>query len=238
MSIALRLAVGITAFAVSVSSALAEATPAPGQHDARVRYAQYVDGQVYRIQTKLGRVTSVEFGPGEEIASVIAGDTISFNFDAVPGGRAFVMKPTTSGAATNINVYTNKRQYYFEVSESASAQFNVVRFRYPGESSGSSTPANKRIVRGPSNYDYGGNVVNGATPTQVWDDGAFTYFKFRRNGEMPAIFKVTAGSEITVNSSTLSDGTVRVTGTSPFWVLRLGNVEATVGMMKAVRLVK
>ncbi|GLC62420.1 hypothetical protein PLESTB_001897700 [Pleodorina starrii] len=106
----------------------------------------------------------------------------SFNFDAVPGGSAFVMKPTTSGAATNINVYTNKRQYYFE----------------------------------------------------VWDDGAFTYFKFRRNGELPAIFKVTAGQEVTVNSQTMPDGVVRVTGTSPFWVLRLGSVESTVGMMKAV----
>ncbi len=231
-------AAGIIALGLAASTASAEVTPRAGQHDARVRYAQWVDGQVYRVQTAMGRVTSVEFGPDEEITSVIAGDTVSFNFDAVPGGRAFVMKPTTSGASTNINVYTNKRQYYFEVSESPRAQFSVVRFTYPRGSGGSATPANRQIVRGPTNYDYGGNIVNAATPTQVWDDGAFTYFKFRRNGELPAIFKVAAGQETTVNSTTMADGTVRVTGVSPFWVLRLGKVEATVGMMKAVRLVK
>ena len=113
----------------------------------------------------------------------------------------------------------------------------MVRFTYP-RGSGSATPANRQVARGPLNYDYGGSIVNGTTPTQVWDDGAFTYFKFRRNGELPAIFKVTAGQEITVNSQTMPDGVVRVTGTSPFWMLRLGTVESTVGMMKAVRLVQ
>lgn len=237
MRFVLHVSAAIVAASIGATPAMAEVTPKAGNLDARVRYAQWVDGQVYRVQTQLGRVTSVEFGPDEQITSVIAGDTISFNFDAVPGGSAFVMKPTVSGASTNINVYTNKRQYYFEVSETPRAQFSVVRFTYP-RGIGRSTPANRQIVRGPSNYDYGGNIVNAATPTQVWDDGAFTYFKFRRNGEMPAIFKVSAGQEITVNSTTMADGTVRVTGTSPFWVLRLGQVEATVGMMKAVRLVK
>lgn len=229
-------AIALLSLCMSGVSANAEVTPRAGNLDARVRYAQWVDGQVYRVQTQVGRVTSVEFGPDEQITSVVAGDTASFNFDAVPGGSAFVMKPTTNGARTNINVYTNKRQYYFEVSESSAAQFSVVRFTYPGGAN--RTPANRQIARGPANYDYGGNIVNGTTPTQVWDDGSFTYFKFRRNGELPAIFKVTAGREITVNSQTMPDGVVRVTGTSPFWVLRLGEVESTVGMMKAVRLVQ
>lgn len=236
MKRALGFVAALAAACIGVS-APAEVTPRAGHLDARVRYAQWVDGQVYRIQTQMGRVTSVEFGRDEQITSVIAGDTVSFNFDAVPGGSAFVMKPTTSGAATNINVYTNKRQYYFEVAESPAAQFSVVRFTYP-RGSGGTTPANRQIARGPASHDYGGNVVNSTTPTQVWDDGAFTYFKFRRNGELPAIFKVTTGQEVTVNSQTMPDGVVRVTGTSPFWVLRLGSVESTVGMMKAVRLVK
>ena len=113
MKRALGFVAALAAASMGVSEALAEVTPRAGNLDARVRYAQWVDGQVYRIQTQMGRVTSVEFGPDEQITSVIAGDTVSFNFDAVPGGSAFVMKPTTSGAATNINVYTNKRQYYF-----------------------------------------------------------------------------------------------------------------------------
>ena len=104
MKLALGFTIGMFAAGFGASSALAEVTPRAGNLDARVRYAQWVDGQVYRVQTQMGRVTSVEFGPDEQITSVIAGDTVSFNFDAVPGGSAFVMKPAVSGAATNINV--------------------------------------------------------------------------------------------------------------------------------------
>ena len=46
------------------SGALAEATPGRGSHDERVRVATYVDGEVYRLNTNLTHVTSVEFGPG------------------------------------------------------------------------------------------------------------------------------------------------------------------------------
>jgi type IV secretion system protein VirB9 len=36
--------------------ALAETAPKPGSHDARVTYATYQEGQVYRINTRLNRL--------------------------------------------------------------------------------------------------------------------------------------------------------------------------------------
>jgi len=54
---------------------LAEIAPAAGRYDSRVRNALYQDGQVYRVNVGMMRVTSVEFGPGEEIVSIVAGDT-------------------------------------------------------------------------------------------------------------------------------------------------------------------
>jgi hypothetical protein len=112
-------------------AALAETTPRPGSHDNRVRVATWTEGQVYRIVTTLTRVTTVEFGEGETIRSIIAGDTVGFQFDGVPGGRAFAIKPTASGVATNITVYTNRRSYYFHVVEARETPHYVVQFRYP-----------------------------------------------------------------------------------------------------------
>ena len=83
----------LTAFA---TLAQAEVTPRAGAHDSRVRMAQYVDGQVYRINTTVMKVTSIEFGGDEEIVSISAGDTEGFQFDAVPGGRAMLVKPMIS----------------------------------------------------------------------------------------------------------------------------------------------
>ena len=103
--------------ALAAPAALAETTPRPGSHDNRVRVATWTEGQVYRIVTTLTRVTTVEFGEGETIRSIIAGDTVGFQFDGVPGGRAFAIKPAASGVATNITVYTNRRSYYFHVVE-------------------------------------------------------------------------------------------------------------------------
>ena len=42
---------------------------------------------------------------------------MGFQFDGVPGGRAFAIKPAASDVATNITVYTNRRSYYFHVVE-------------------------------------------------------------------------------------------------------------------------
>ena len=97
------------ALVLSAPAAFAETTPRPGPHDNRVRIATWTEGQVYRVVTTLTRVTTVEFGEGETIRSIIAGDTVGFQFDGVPGGRAFAIKPAASGVATNITVYTNRR---------------------------------------------------------------------------------------------------------------------------------
>lgn len=86
--------------------ASAEAIPRGGPHDSRVRLATYQEGQVYRLSVSLTHVTTVEFGTGESIRSIIAGDTEGFEIDGVPGGQAFAIKPVARGVHTNVTVYT------------------------------------------------------------------------------------------------------------------------------------
>ena len=199
--------------------ALAETTPGRGAHDSRVRIATWVDGQVFRVVTSLTRVTTVEFGEGETIRSIIAGDTVGFQFDAVPGGRAFAIKPVASGVATNITVYTNRRSYYFHVVEARETAHYVVQFRYPE----SRTATRQAVAAAAPNANYGASAQREFTPLSVWDDGTFTYFRFARNAPVPAIFRHTRGAERSVNSQAQADGVIRVSGVNPEWVLRLGD---------------
>ncbi|MBP1806987.1 TrbG/VirB9 family P-type conjugative transfer protein [Rubellimicrobium aerolatum] len=205
--------------AALASAAWAEATPQRGNRDERVRVASYVDGEVYRLNTNLTHVTSVEFAPGETITSIVAGDTEGFLFDGVPGGQAFAVKPVMSGVSTNINVYTNLRSYYFNVVEGGGPTYYVVRFAYPG----ASAPPRNAVVPRPTTYRYGVSGEAEFAPVAVSDDGTFTYFQFGSNAPLPAILRVgPEGGERTANSSSREDGVVRVSGISPRWVLRLG----------------
>ena len=198
--------------------ALAEYIPRSGGNDNRVRVATYQDGQVYRLSVSLTHVTTVEFGQGETIRSIIAGDTEGFQLDGVPGGRAFAVKPNARGVHTNITVYTNRRSYYFNVTEASSPTYYVVQFRYPEDNV---RPTNAVAQQAP-NYNYAASDQTEFTPTSVWDDGTFTYFRFPRSSPVPAIFRSTTGSERTVNSQQIEDGVLRVSGVSNQWVLRLG----------------
>lgn len=207
------------ALALAVAPAFAESNPRAGSHDSRVRIATYADGQVYRLRVSLTHVTSVEFGEGETIRSILAGDTEGFQLDGVPGGRAFAVKPLARGVSTNITVYTNRRSYYFTVTESSSPTYYVVQFRYPQDRA---RPTNAVAQRAP-NYNYAASGRSEITPTAVWDDGTFTYFRFAPNAPVPAIFQYSAGRERTVNSQQIEDGVLRVSGVNRQWVLRLGD---------------
>jgi type IV secretion system protein VirB9 len=205
--------------ALIAGPALAEYIPRSGPNDSRVRLATYQEGQVYRLNVSLTHVTSIEFGQGETIRSIIAGDTEGFQLDGVPGGQAFAVKPNARGVHTNITVYTNRRSYYFNVQEASSPTYYVVQFRYPEDNA---RPVNSVAQQAP-NYNYAASDRTAFTPTAVWDDGTFTYFRFARNAPIPAVFRSTNGRERTVNSQQIEDGVMRVSGVSGQWVLRLGD---------------
>ena len=206
-------------FALLPVFAFAEAIPRGGPNDSRVRLATYQEGQVYRLSVSLTHVTTVEYGEGESIRSIIAGDTEGFEIDGVPGGQAFAIKPVARGVHTNITVYTNRRSYYFSVQEARSPTFYVVQFRYPEKDA---RPTRAIAAQAP-NTNYGASARTEVTPTRVWDDGIFTYFAFPRNAPVPAIFRHTNGRERTVNTQAIDDGVIRVSGVNAQWVLRIGD---------------
>lgn len=214
-----RVGLAILIIIFTASTALAEATPRRGPNDARVRIATYQESQVFRLNVSLTHVTTIEFGTGETIRSILAGDTEGFELDGVPGGQAFAIKPLARGVHTNVTVYTNRRSYYFNVQEVSTPTFYVVQFHYPNEER---RPQNAVAAQAP-NYNYEASDRTKITPARVWDDGTFSYFQFARNAPVPAIFRYANGRERTVNTQATEPGVIRVSGVNAQWVLRLGD---------------
>jgi type IV secretion system protein VirB9 len=218
-TVALGLIAGLTAL-----PAFAETAPKPGSHDARVTYATYQEGQVYRINTRLRNVTLVELGIGEQIQSIAIGDLESFKIDKLERANLFIIKPVVAGATTNLTVETQRNIYFLQVTEGGKGSPNYsVKFTVPGAArSGAaiaeippSLPTTYKIMKK-------GTALPVFTPISISDDGRKTTFLIPPGAPMPTIFRADAkGQEYSVNSS-VRGTTITVSTRSERWVLRYG----------------
>lgn len=201
----------------------AETRARAGQHDARVTYATYQSGQVYKVTTRLTNVTLVELGDGERIRSIAIGDSASFQVDKLEGSNVFTVKPVVQGASTNLTVETDRRFYFLNVVEAGRATPTwSIKFTVPGSRTAKSTtasvpagqPMSYRILKRSTGPEF--------APISAWDDGRKTYFRVPPDAPIPAVFRADAqGLEYSVNSS--ANGTLITVATrSERWVLRHG----------------
>ena len=216
----LHIAALLTALA---APALAEVTPTSLRVDARSAAAVFQEGQVYRINTRLRRVTLITLAPGERFLDFKAGDTESFQFADTDQGNAILVKPVIGGAVTNGVIVTNRRFYLVELHESATTR--------PHYAIGFQAPASERQSRQvsvpsgpPKTYVMTAQTRDAQiAPTRVWDDGQKTYFEFGPDAPIPSIYRADAsGREYIVNPR--PNGTRVVVGTrSDRWVIRFGD---------------
>ncbi|WP_255522463.1 TrbG/VirB9 family P-type conjugative transfer protein [Paracoccus sp. NBH48] len=150
-----------------------------------------------------------------------AGDTSAFQFQSIPGDRVFAIKPTASDVETNVTVLHGSAELLFQRQRDCHP---VLCCPLLLSCTGTSTSRDD-AGSDSANTNYGVSASSEITPTAIWDDGAFTYFRFRENSPVPAVFKVTGGRERSVNSQSMDGRIVRVSGTSQQWALRLGNQE-------------
>jgi type IV secretion system protein VirB9 len=211
-----RFLVALLATTIAISPmAHAARTPEPGGADPRVKHIVYHKQDVVELKGHYGFTSAVEFASDEEVSTISIGD--STMWQVIPVKNLLVLKPLTENATTNLLVVTNKRVYSFELSaspaiSSKSKRLNYrVQFVYPDEeldmlatvgmgprattrlSSEASTPADWNFK-----YTYSGTT--NLRPTQIFDNGKFTYFQFADINRTPAIFVVDDhGNESLVN---------------------------------------
>ena len=240
------LFIGLAVALGSAPNAIASETGTAGFQDARIKTNFYDPGEVYRVVSHFGFVTSIQFKKGELVESVQLGDSVSWSVERLARGDMLSIVPLEEAArGTNMTVTTDSRVYVFDMvarhaaSPDAPEMTFLYRFDYPvtaGEIAAEAAVQEAQAARIDGFDDVlriaqrDGDALNGAyratgapllTPAAMIDDGAKTYLRFRKGASHPAAFLVAPdGSESSVNTSTLADGTLVIHQTGRAFTLR------------------
>lgn len=199
---------------LSINAANAGGIPRPLGGENRIKILNYTPNTVFKFIGHYEYQSIIEFALDEEIETISMGTPTPWQL--VPAGNRIFLKPIEDGATTNMTVITNKRMYFFEMhAEEATGVHDdnlnfVVKFVYPEQYNlGAGAVQQVTVDTGPDLskpelYNFGYSVSGNSArfePLQIFDDGEFTYFKFRDvNADLPAIFAVDAhGNEGLVN---------------------------------------
>jgi type IV secretion system protein VirB9 len=218
--------------------AATQAAPAKPS-DPRIKTFVYNEESVYRLDLNLKSVTAVQFAEGEEVQSILIGDSASWEVVKLKSGNVISIKPIIPLTATNMTIYTDKRVYTFDLHSigevtSGTEATTLLRtiFTYPEDKKPSSEPPSAE--NGPINSDY---LISGKArfrPSWVQDNGRQTSFFLPPGASRPAIFKVGSDKREALVNSRTRGGLVIVDGTSDYWVLRIGDQAVCVGSKTAI----
>ncbi|MER8887566.1 TrbG/VirB9 family P-type conjugative transfer protein [Mesorhizobium sp. M0816] len=229
---------------VSVKLAMAEQSAVGFSSDVRIKRYVYDENNVYKLNLYLKSVTALQFAEGENVESILIGDSASWEVIKLKRGNVISLKPIIEKALTNMTVYTDQRVYTFEIrsvgqisagmAAGADQAFRTV-FTYPHELK---TLGNSRAAVAPANHGY---MVSGDArfrPLTVTDNTLQTTFVLPKGAPQPAIFKVGHDrEEMLVNSRSQGDRII-VDGTSDYWMMRIGDDTVCVGKASAVHSAK
>jgi type IV secretion system protein VirB9 len=234
----------LTALLVAGSAARGEEAPRVSSGDPRVRFVNYNEWQVYSVPTTMRAVLIVELSADEVIRNVALGDTVPWEVSLV-GNLLFVKqredtRGTTNGVMVTMMPDGKLRTYQFALrGEMGEPSVVKIKFLYPGQEAERRNAAeavtrdkvqaaqvNAEIARdaysGTPNYRYSESGVADFAPSDAWDNGRVTAFRFAGQTEVPAIYAVDKdGEERLVQFS--MQGDVAVAGVvAPAWRLRIG----------------
>lgn len=177
----------------------------------------YHPGSLYRVYTKTGYITDIQFQAGEEILYVAGGDSERWMMQKAKSGSDegdlwhLYIKPVESGIETNLVMTTTRRSY--QILLNSDKWFNpIVKWMYPDEKKANQLQeerVEKAVKYRKMNFDY---TISGKkyswTPKTVWDNGEKTFIKMPQsmsNSEAPVVF-VRSGSRLVMVNHRLVDG--------------------------------
>lgn len=224
---------------LSTNSIFALDRPTHSPKDARIQYVQYAINDVVLINGAIGVATQIILEADEQILEMASG--YSDGWEIVEKRNNIYLKPKREKANTNLVVSTNKRAYAFDLKSNSKNPTYRLAFKYPGtQEKLTNELINKQLVELNLNkttnfiarnkkYSMQANrLAADITPIETFDDGRFTYIKFQKNSDIPAVFKIGSDKQETLVNTHIQNGYLVVHGIYPNLVLRAGR--AVVGL--------
>lgn len=255
---AAALAASLGFAALAPVSAEAASIPRGTSADQRVKTVVYNENDVVSLRGHYGYQTTVSFATYEKIQNISIGDSVSWQVVPNAAGNLLFLKPVEDNATTNMTVITDRRIYNFELTSGQAfgprdnSITYMMKFLYPNDNvlsyeydtddapavslGGPYAPrtqidsAGLRSVGTPRdlNFDYTFKGEEEIAPTTVFDNGEFTYFRFREMGDLPAVFTVDRDRNESVVNYQIEDGYMVVQSVARQFTLRHGEDEACV----------
>lgn len=214
----------------------ASSMPRPIGNEERIKIINYTPNTVFKFIGHYYYQSIIEFGLDETIETISMGSPSAWQL--VPAGNRIFLKPVGDDATTNMTVITNKRMYFFEMHAQDAEDITdsnlsfIVKFVYPEDNNYnalaviSNDDVSPNLTVNPEKYNFHYTISGDAfdiEPLQVFDDGEFTYFKFKDiNAELPAIFLVNEDRTEALINYRIAGGYLVVERVAPRYTLRRG----------------
>lgn len=199
--------------------------------DHRIKVVQYDPNNIVILKARYGYQTQITFDEGETVQNVSIGDGMAWL--AVPVNNNLFIKPVAE-STTNMTVLTNLNSYNFQLDSSNAqvAPTYKLQFNYSDSAYDQTGNSNAITSLDPDklNYKYSFTGDKTLAPEEVFDNGQFTYFQFKRNAlnRMPAIFIVDKNRNETLVNYHMQDDYVVVNSVAKQFTLRDGNYVTSV----------
>jgi type IV secretion system protein VirB9 len=177
----------------AVAPAFATSVPRGMAADTRVKVVQYDPNNIVILKGQYGYQTQIAFAPNETVQSVSLGDAMAWQ--AIPVNNYLFIKPVTS-SKTNMTVLTNVNSYNFQLDsqDQNGAPTYKLQFAYSqgGYDQVSKPNAVNTFDPRKINWKYSFTGDRTEAPIEAFDNGQFTYFKFKSRGmnRLPSVFIV------------------------------------------------
>lgn len=199
--------------------------------DSRVQTAVYNPDNVYRVQAKIGRTSSIQLPPNETVMGrdgvITSGDPTAWELGLNQTGNLITLKPKNDqDPDTNFTINSNRHTYLLELKlvQNLSDMTYLLRFKHPDKPK----PVPFDLVSDPCSGlrsgPYQKRGERSLAPTEAWDNGTFTCFRFPTNLPRPVVYQVLPdGTETLANVRPVRDILV-VHGVSHLFRLRLNSL--------------
>ncbi|WP_340268131.1 P-type conjugative transfer protein TrbG [Sphingobium mellinum] len=175
-----------------------------------VQVFPFSDGTIYQVYTAPGAVTDIALQPGENLVAVAAGDTVRWVIGDTTSGTSadkrthILVKPFTSGLATNLVVTTDRRSYHLQLIATSRTAMAALSWTYPADQlialrraadqAAAAGPISEGLAVDSLHFNY---AISGDAPAwrplRAFDDGRQTFVEFPASiavGDAPPLFVV------------------------------------------------